>query len=66
MHHRRYAKRQLTWFNADPRIHWLPAGPGVNPDQQLEALLDIASEATEPERGLHRYLQANAPDGPRQ
>lgn len=23
MHHRRYAKRQLTWFRADPRIHWL-------------------------------------------
>lgn len=23
MHHRRYAKRQLTWFRADPRIVWL-------------------------------------------
>jgi len=23
MHHRRYAKRQLTWFRADDRIHWL-------------------------------------------
>ncbi len=23
-HHRRYAKRQLSWFRADPRIHWLP------------------------------------------
>lgn len=22
---RRYAKRQLTWFRADPRIQWLPA-----------------------------------------
>jgi tRNA dimethylallyltransferase len=21
--HRRYAKRQLTWFRADPQIHWL-------------------------------------------
>lgn len=26
--HRRYAKRQLTWFNADPTIHWMP------PDQE--------------------------------
>lgn len=25
MHHRRLAKRQLTWFRRDPRIHWLPA-----------------------------------------
>lgn len=25
MHHRRFAKRQLTWFRRDPRIHWLPA-----------------------------------------
>jgi tRNA dimethylallyltransferase len=24
-HHRRYAKRQLTWFRADDRIHWLRA-----------------------------------------
>ena len=24
MHHRRYAKRQLTWFRGDKRIHWLP------------------------------------------
>ena len=23
---RRYAKRQLTWFRADPRIEWLDAG----------------------------------------
>ena len=22
---RRYAKRQHTWFNRDPRIEWLPA-----------------------------------------
>jgi tRNA dimethylallyltransferase len=21
--HRRYAKRQLTWFRARPRVHWL-------------------------------------------
>ena len=24
-HHRRYAKRQMTWFRADKRICWLPA-----------------------------------------
>jgi tRNA dimethylallyltransferase len=24
--HRRYAKRQLTWFRADPQIHWLEPG----------------------------------------
>lgn len=24
MHHRRLAKRQLTWFRQEPRMHWLP------------------------------------------
>jgi tRNA dimethylallyltransferase len=60
MHHRRYAKRQLTWFNADPRIHWLPAGPGVGLAQQLEALLTVLENEGAPETGMHRYLQANA------
>lgn len=23
MHHRRYARRQLSWFRNDPRVHWL-------------------------------------------
>ncbi len=27
---RRYAKRQLTWFNRDPRINWLYADKGEN------------------------------------
>lgn len=27
---RRYAKRQLTWFCADPRIRWFPLKPGDN------------------------------------
>lgn len=29
---RRYAKRQMTWFNADKRINWIP----VNSESQLE------------------------------
>ena len=24
---RRYAKRQITWFRADPEVHWYPAQP---------------------------------------
>lgn len=35
--HRRYAKRQLTWFRRDPRLHWLPSF-GDNPASQTEAL----------------------------
>lgn len=60
MHHRRYAKRQLTWFNADPRIHWLPAGPGIGLERQLEALLAVMENKDAPEIGMHRYLQVNA------
>jgi len=33
-HHRRLAKRQLTWFRADPRIHWLP----LDESTDMEAL----------------------------
>lgn len=25
LHHRRYAKRQLSWFRNDPRVHWITA-----------------------------------------
>jgi tRNA dimethylallyltransferase len=41
-HTRQYAKRQLTWFRAQPDIHWLPAsapgGPGAVARGALEAL----------------------------
>jgi tRNA dimethylallyltransferase len=36
---RRYAKRQLTWFRADPEIHWYPA--------QQENLAAIAQDVEE-------------------
>ena len=50
--HRHYAKRQLTWFRRDPRIHWLPSF-GDDPNTQSEALqLTLkhlnAQEGTEP------------------
>ncbi|MBX3176187.1 MAG: tRNA (adenosine(37)-N6)-dimethylallyltransferase MiaA [Candidatus Hydrogenedentes bacterium] len=61
-HHRRYAKRQLTWFRADPRIHWLPAGPGVSVTEQRDRLLAIVARIGAADDGgaIHRYLQANA------
>jgi tRNA dimethylallyltransferase len=34
---RQYAKRQMTWFRADPAIHWL-SGFGSDPAIQKEAL----------------------------
>jgi tRNA dimethylallyltransferase len=34
---RQYAKRQMTWFRADPAIHWL-SGFGSDPAIQEEAL----------------------------
>lgn len=36
---RQYAKRQLTWFRKDKRIHWLP------PDEAEERILTITREA---------------------
>lgn len=30
---RQFARRQLTWFRADPRVHWLEAGAEDQPEQ---------------------------------
>ena len=38
---RRYAKRQLTWFRGDPRIHWLKAGVGESEVFHLERVLEL-------------------------
>jgi tRNA dimethylallyltransferase len=40
--HRRYAKRQLTWFNADPSVHWM------TPEQPDEALKRIRRFLSQP------------------
>lgn len=59
-HHRRYAKRQLTWFRADPRIHWLSAGPDTTTASQLAALLQVLDTETKgpaaEETRLHGFL----------
>jgi tRNA dimethylallyltransferase len=39
---RQYAKRQMTWFRADPTIHWL-SGFGSDPAIQEKALLLASS-----------------------
>ena len=39
-HTRNYAKRQLTWFRADPRVHWLVRqGPEADLLGRAEELL---------------------------
>lgn len=37
---RRYAKRQLTWFRADPRVHWLDV-TSLSSDAAGEAAVDL-------------------------
>ncbi len=38
---RRYAKRQLTWFRADPELRWLEPGPdGEIPVAEAGALVE--------------------------
>lgn len=39
---RRLARRQITWFGKDPRVHWVPAGP----DALGAAMYRIEAEAT--------------------
>ena len=38
---RQFARRQLTWFRADPRVHWLDA---LSPTLVDEALAIIRAE----------------------
>ncbi len=44
-HHRRYAKRQLTWFNADRRIHWLECTESCSVDVLAGETLRLFHEA---------------------
>lgn len=46
--HRNYAKRQLTWFRRDPRVHWLPSF-GDDPSTQAEALRLLEQHLKAPE-----------------
>jgi len=39
-HHRRYAKRQLTWFRADARVQWIPATPDTSAAALAEQILE--------------------------
>ena len=39
MHHRRYAKRQLTWFRGDGRVQWLEVEDSTSIEALLRAVL---------------------------
>jgi len=38
---RHFAKRQLTWWRRDPRIHWFDVPPGQSSVSQLEPILRL-------------------------
>ncbi len=42
-HHRRYAKRQMTWFRGDKRVHWLPCDSTGDWEQCAEDILGFLS-----------------------
>ena len=39
---RRYAKRQLTWFKRNEKIHWLRRAPGQKPEEIFSAAFQLA------------------------
>jgi tRNA dimethylallyltransferase len=41
---RRFAKRQLTWFRPDKRIHWLPATDDTPTANHIEAVLRLVDQ----------------------
>ena len=44
---RRYAKRQLTWFRGDSRVHWLKAGGGKSSDALAGEVLALVKKGRE-------------------
>lgn len=44
MHHRRYAKRQLTWFRGDDRIHWFHATPNIPSSAYTDDILTLINK----------------------
>jgi tRNA dimethylallyltransferase len=42
---RRYAKRQWTWFNADPAVHWIHLGPNEGLEEMLPAIRDVIQDS---------------------
>lgn len=44
---RRFAKRQMTWFRADKRIHWIDAIPGSQPEEIAPAIERVFRESIE-------------------
>lgn len=41
---RHYAKRQLTWFRKNPKIHWLTRKPGQQTQEILQSLRQVLVE----------------------
>ena len=42
---RRYAKRQMTWFRADPKIHWLDLAPGETAAETAGRIIGLKKAA---------------------
>ncbi|MBI2874180.1 MAG: tRNA (adenosine(37)-N6)-dimethylallyltransferase MiaA [Firmicutes bacterium] len=40
---RRYAKRQMTWFRRDPRIHWISVDSYPEPEVLLEEIVQLVA-----------------------
>jgi tRNA dimethylallyltransferase len=54
---RRYAKRQLTWFRADPRVRWIDVTDLSGPQARDEVLALVESD----EAGESRQVRPPAP-----
>lgn len=41
LHHRRYAKRQITWFRSDKRVNWIDATPNKSINDLLDSIYPL-------------------------
>jgi len=62
---RRYAKRQLTWFRADPRIAWVDV-TALSVDEAASRVLDLLESSLHRTQGGPRATHVHQDERPRQ
>jgi tRNA dimethylallyltransferase len=60
---RRYAKRQMTWFRRDPRIHWIAMNAERGPETAAAEILHVSQNTARQSKPLPPGLTDNSRNG---
>ena len=62
---RRYAKRQMTWFRADPRVRWMPVQASDSPESVAIRIVAGLSDSPPQSPSLHSPSPLRGAEGER-